>query len=451
MPAIDTSIFELFKIGPGSSSSHTIGPMKAGYDFYRLMDDLTGKKLDQAEKLQVILHGSLAATGKGHGTDRAVLAGLLGSAPETCSSDFLDNLVIEPQKTFFVKLRNKIVGLAAKDIIFNTSGHNFPFSNTMIIRLSGKTGVLLEREYYSVGGGFLQWKGWRKTRRNAPLYPYSNTLELQKQLKKHHLNLPDLMMANEQAITGATKTQINSQLDQILAVMDDAVIRGIRTEGYLPGPIGLHRKAPLLFQRSQKMSKNPDRFMVRLCAYAFAAAEENAAGHIVVTAPTCGSAGILPGVIRLLRHHSKIPSSLLREALLTAAAIGFIAKHNASISGAEVGCQGEVGVASSMAAALIAQAHHAEFEIIENAAETALEHHLGVTCDPVQGYVQIPCIERNAMGAVKAYTAYLIAREGIPEWHLVGLDKAVKAMMLTGRDMQPKYKETAEGGLAKCC
>jgi len=425
--------------------------MKAGYDFYRLMNDLPDEKLRNADKLQVILHGSLAATGRGHGTDKAVVAGLLGKTPETCPADFLDELAFLPRKNILVAIKNKIFPLSGKDIVFDKSEHNFPFSNTMIIRLSAKNDVLLEREYYSVGGGFLQWKGWRKTKRGAPLYPYSNAVELNKQMNKHHLNLPELIMANEQAITGATKAQINDGLDHILAVMDNAVARGIRTEGYLPGPIGLHRKAPLLFQRAKKMSKNPDRFMASLCAYAFAAAEENAAGHIVVTAPTCGSAGILPGVIRLLRHHHKIPALLLREALLAAAAIGFIAKHNASISGAEVGRQGEVGVASSMAAALIAQAHRAEFEIVENAAETALEHHLGMTCDPVKGYVLIPCIERNAMGAVKAYTAYLIAREGIPEWHLVGFDKAVQAMMQTGRDMQSKYKETSEGGLATCC
>lgn len=451
MAAINTSIFELFKIGPGSSSSHTIGPMQAGNDFYGLMNALPDHKLRNTDKLQVILHGSLAATGLGHGTDRAVLAGLLGKTPATCPASFLDELSFRSRKTIAVAIKNNIIPMTVKDIVFDKSPHNFPFSNTLIIRLSGKDGVLLEREYYSVGGGFLQWKGWRKTKRGAPLYPYSNAVELQKQIKKRRLKLPDLMMANEQAITGATKEQINSRLDQILAVMDNAVLRGIQTEGYLPGPIGLHRKAPLLFQRAQKMSKSPDRYMISLCAYAFAAAEENAAGHIVVTAPTCGSAGILPGVIRLLRHHSKIPAAVLREALLAAAAIGFIAKHNASIAGSEVGCQGEVGVASSMAAALIAQAHQVEFEIIENAAETALEHHLGMTCDPVQGYVQIPCIERNAMGAIKAYSAYLIAREGIPEWHLVSFDKAVRAMLITGRDMQSKYKETSEGGLAKCC
>jgi L-serine dehydratase len=199
------------------------------------------------------------------------------------------------------------------------------------------------------------------------------------------------------------------------------------------------------------MGKSHDRFMVSMCAYAFAASEENAAGHIVVTAPTCGSAGVIPSIVRMLSHHYKYDGDTIRDALLSAIAVGFIAKHNASISGAEVGCQGEVGVAASMAAALIAYAAGEGFEIAENAAETALEQHMGMTCDPVKGYVQIPCIERNAMGAVKAYASYLIAAGGIPEWHVVGLDKALKAMSLTGRDMSTRYKETSEGGLAKCC
>ena len=206
-----------------------------------------------------------------------------------------------------------------------------------------------------------------------------------------------------------------------------------------------------MYQRSRGMPQNAERMLVCLCAYAFAAAEENAAGHTVVTAPTCGSAGVIPAVVYLLRRHSRIPLAMLRKALLGAVAIGFIAKQNASISGAEVGCQGEIGVASSMAAALIALAHGCNVRIAENAAETALEHHLGMTCDPVKGYVQIPCIERNAMGAVKAWTSYLIAREGLPDWHIVGLDKAIEAMRQTGRDMKPEYRETAQGGLARCC
>jgi len=276
-------------------------------------------------------------------------------------------------------------------------------------------------------------------------------MELWKQMKKHRLDIAELMMANEKAISGMDEAGINRGLDHIIDVMEDAVERGIRTEGYLPGPIGLHRKAPLFFQRAKGMPQNAERLLVYLCAYAFAASEENAAGHTVVTAPTCGSAGVIPAVVRLLRRHQKIPLEKVPGALLGAAAVGFIAKQNASISGAEVGCQGEIGVAASMAAALVALANDSGVRIAENAAETALEHHLGMTCDPVKGYVQIPCIERNAMGAVKAYTAYLIAREGLPDWHMVGLDKAIEAMNMTGRDMRAEYRETAKGGLARCC
>ena len=261
----------------------------------------------------------------------------------------------------------------------------------------------------------------------------------------------ELMLANEKAITGLNETEVNLRLDRIIAVMKESVRRGVHTEGFLPGPIGLHRKAALLYQRAKELPQNAERLLVYLCAYAFAAAEENAAGHIVVTAPTCGSAGVVPSIVSLLLNHYKLPIETVRGALLASVAIGFIAKQNASISGAEVGCQGEIGVASSMAAALLAFANDNGVRVAENAAETALEHHLGMTCDPVKGYVQIPCIERNAMGAVKAYTAWLIAREGLPVWHIVGLDNAVEAMNLTGRDMKVEYRETSQGGLARCC
>jgi len=451
MPVITTSIFELLKIGPGPSSSHTIGPMKAGRDFHRLMAELPPEHMDRAGTLQVRLYGSLSATGKGHGTDRAVLAGLLGKSPDDCPPDFLDAIPFNRDGSLTIPAGGVEITLRQSDMIYDDGQHDFPFSNTLVIRLSGKDGIILEKEYYSVGGGFLQWKGWREPERGAPPYPYGNTIELWKQMKKRRLDLAELMMANEKAISGMDEAGINRGLDHIIDVMEDAVERGIRTEGYLPGPIGLHRKAPLFFQRAKGMPQNAERLLVYLCAYAFAASEENAAGHTVVTAPTCGSAGVIPAVVRLLRRHQKIPLEKVRGALLGAAAVGFIAKQNASISGAEVGCQGEIGVAASMAAALVALANDSGVRIAENAAETALEHHLGMTCDPVKGYVQIPCIERNAMGAVKAYTAYLIAREGLPDWHMVGLDKAIEAMNMTGRDMRAEYRETAKGGLARCC
>jgi len=459
MKTITTSIFDLFKIGPGPSSSHTIGPMLAGNNFMHLLHNLGPAILAPARSLRILLYGSLSDTGRGHGTDRAVLAGLLGHEPESCSAQTLDSLDLNRRAHHSVAVRGHSINIIPSDIIFTTkrrgSGHNrrphFPYSNTLVIQLMGGTKVLFEREYYSVGGGFIEWKDFKPERRGRPRFPYANTLQLQDQLRRHRITLHTLLLENEQAITGMTPGQIQKQLDVILDAMIAAVKRGLTTEGYLPGPIHLHRKGPLLFQRAQKMAHSPDRFMVDLSAYALATAEENAAGHPVVTAPTCGSAGVLPAILCLLQRHNKLPRAVLRDAMLSAAAVGFIIKHGASLSGAEVGCQGEIGAASAMAAAFIADAHGQPFIIMENAAETALEHHLGMTCDPVKGYVQIPCIERNAMGAVKAYTAYLIACAGIPEWHVVGLDKVIKAMAMTGRDMPCQYKETSRGGLAHCC
>lgn len=458
MQPITTSIFDLFKIGPGPSSSHTIGPMRAGNNFIRLLQNLPPTALAPARSLRVLLYGSLSDTGRGHGTDRAVLAGLLGHEPASCSAQTLDSLDLDRGARHTVAIRDHSLTITPADIIFTTERRggrrdrtpHFPYSNTLVIQLMGAAGALFEREYYSVGGGFVEWKGYKPERRGRPRFPYSNTVQLQVQLQRHRISLHTLMLENEQAITGMALDRIYEQLDAVLDTMTAAVKGGIVTEGYLPGPIHLHRKGSLLFQRAQKMGRSPDRFLVYLSAYAFAASEENAAGHPVVTAPTCGSAGVIPAVLYFLHRHNELPRAVLRDALLAAAAIGFIIKHGASISGAEVGCQGEVGAASAMAAAFIADANSHPFMILENAAETALEHHLGMTCDPVKGYVQIPCIERNAMGAVKAYTAYTIACAGIPEWHIVGLDKAVKAMAMTGRDMPCQYKETSRGGLARC-
>lgn len=459
MRPINTSVFDLFKIGPGPSSSHTIGPMLAANNFLELLRESPPPLLAQARGLRVLLYGSLSRTGRGHGTDRAVLAGLLGHKPETCSALTLDGIDLRPAARFSVRAGKIALAVTPADIVFTTEkkgarfpARRFPFSNTLLIQLLGDAGkVLLEREYYSVGGGFIEWKGFRPEPRGRPKYPYATALQLRAQLQRHHLSLHALVLENEQAVTGLEPERIRERLDATLDAMAASVKRGIVTEGFLPGPIHLHRKGALLFQRAQKMGRSPERFLVYLSAYAFAAAEENAAGHTIVTAPTCGSAGVMPAVLHFLRHHKDVPLAALRNALLSSAAIGFIIRHGASISGAEVGCQGEIGVASAMAAAFLAGAHDQPFVIMENAAETALEHHLGMTCDPVRGYVQIPCIERNAMGAVKAYTAYTIACGGIPEWHIVGLDNAVKAMAMTGRDMSCSYKETALGGLAKSC
>jgi L-serine dehydratase len=451
MPAIDLSIFDLFKIGPGPSSSHTIGPMKAGYDFIGTARALPADTLAKAAALEVRLFGSLSATGKGHGTDRAILAGLLGRSPESCPPEFLDELARDPLTPRPTELGGTRLLLNTGNVIFDAIDHDHPFNNTLIIRLFGddpKAPPLLEREYYSVGGGFIQIKGQEQPPRKAPLYPYATMAELRNRLSENDLSLHRLILENEMAITGADATTIMAGLDTILRVMDESVSAGLAAEGLLPGPLGLARKAKHIFERSCIKSQPHEATLGHLCAYAFAVSEENAAGHIIVTAPTCGSVGILPAMVRIMRTRLSLAEQSIREGMLAAAAVGLLAKHNATIAGAEGGCQAEIGVASAMAAAMLAHATGYGPHVTENAAETALEHHLGMTCDPVGGYVQIPCIERNAMSVGKAYTAFIIATDESPAAHKVGLDEAIAAMMTTGRDMSCKYKETAQGGLA---
>ena len=449
MNPITTSLFELFKIGPGPSSSHTIGPMKAGFDFIRLLRTFSADIQEKARGMEVHLYGSLSATGRGHGTDRAVLAGLLGHDPRTCSSSFMDSLGLENDGAHPVCIGTQTLYLTRDIVVFDAFEHDFPYSNTLQIRLLGEdTKVLFEREYYSVGGGFIQWKGEEQTVRGEPVYPYSTMKELKKILRSENLRLHEVILANERSITGASTDEIMDGLNHCIQTMIESVETGIHTEGILPGPIGLHRKAAVLYERACKTTQSADHLMVALSAYAFGAAEENAAGHRIVTAPTAGSCGVVPAVVYVLKNHRNIADGALWEGLMAAASVGFLAKHNASIAGADVGCQGEIGVAAAMAASLLTYAQGYRFQVTENAAEIALEHHLGMTCDPVLGYVQIPCIERNAMGALKAYTAFLIASAEIPGNHKVDLDQVIRAMGETGRDMCMKYKETSQGGLA---
>lgn len=451
MAVIDLSVFDLFKIGPGPSSSHTIGPMKAGCDFLRLARQLPAEALAAVAGLEVELFGSLSATGRGHGTDRAVLAGLLGQCPEHCPPAFLDELARDPAAKRTMDLGPRTLDISVANVSFGPIEHDYPCNNTLVIRLLGREGreaLLLEREYYSVGGGFLQYKGQPEEVRGAPVYPYASMADVRRLTARHGIGLPQLMLANEQAVSGAPAAAILAGLDTVLAVMDASVGAGLLAQGVLPGPLGLERKAKGLFERSRSKNAPYQSALSELCAYAFAAAEENAAGHVVVTAPTCGSAGIVPAAARFMRTRLALPEQAIREGLLAAALVGFLAKRNATIAGAEGGCQAEIGVASAMAAAMLAQAMGYGVNVVENAAETALEHHLGLTCDPVGGFVQIPCIERNAMGVVKAYTAYLIASDETPDHHKVGLDQAFAAMLATGRDMNCKYKETGLGGLA---
>lgn len=443
MTAITTSVFELFKIGPGPSSSHTIGPMKAGYNFHQAVADLSFD--EHPDNIEVRLYGSLSATGKGHGTDRAVIAGLLGFKPDNVECEFLDSLADGASRQF--ESGQISLGLSVKDVVFAEVENDFPYANTLLLRLRKGEAILFEQEYYSIGGGFIKWKGQQSEIPRVPPHQYSNMDELKAILSDEGLRMHQAILANETAISGISEEEIYEKLDDILDAMKQAVRNGLAAEGILPGPIGLHRKAKRLFDNSTQPNC-ADSFLLRLNAYGFAASEENAAGHIVVTAPTSGSAGVIPAAVYALEEELGIERERVREGMLIAAALGFIAKHNASIAGAEVGCQGEVGVASAMAVGLITYANGHRFWRTENAAETALEHHLGLTCDPVGGYVQIPCIERNAMGVVRAYNSYLIASVENEEFHKVRFDEVVKAMAETGKDMNSKYKETSLGGLA---
>ena len=452
MTAIALSIFDIFKIGPGPSSSHTIAPMKAGYDFVREAERLSSEELKQAEKIEVRLYGSLSATGKGHGTDVAVVAGLMGNPPETCSTELMEHLHLQKETVVNpITIGDKPFHLAVKDVIYDVVQHDFPFSNTLVIRLLDKRATpVFEKEYYSVGGGFLQWKGWKAPDRGKPIHQYDTAISLEKILNKTGFSGHDIFFENEAAITGASTEDIISGMEMILEAMEASVDEGLNGEGLLPGPLKIQRNAAYLYRNSCVMDGSAGRFIALLSAYALAAAEENAAGHRVVTAPTCGAAGVIPAVYCLLKRHLGIPMKNLRRGLMAAAVIAFLCKENASIAGAEVGCQGEIGVATAMAAAMITYAIQEDLVQAVHSAAVALEHQLGLTCDPVQGYVQIPCIQRNAVGAVKAYTAHLLAVLEKPGYFDLRLDYVIKAMAETGRDMNCKYKETGLGGLAVC-
>lgn len=441
-----TLLSEFYKMGPGPSSSHTMGPMRITYDFYQRISQLPAEQLNKATGLKVHLYGSLSATGKGHGTDRASLAGLLGKSPAECPPQFLDDLAANPDKSYSLTLGPKTLNLTLKDVIFDETKGEFHHPNTMTCKLLAGTEVLYELEYYSVGGGFIEWKGYEIPAKGQPKYPYEHARELKKYLIDDNIPLGKLLLENEMAISGKSEKEIWEFLDQVAEVMIRGVETGLTVESILPGPIQLHSKAAGM--QLMKVNKGPaGRAITTVASYGFAMGEENARGHIIVTAPTAGSAGIIPAVLKSLRDLN-IPAQKIREGFLAAAAIGYLCKHNATLSGAEGGCQAEVGVGSSMGAAMIAQACGEGPKVVSNAAESALEHHLGMTCDPVAGYVQVPCIERCAYGAVKAWTAYCIASEENPQERRVDLDTTIDAMALTAREMNSKYKETSEGGLA---
>jgi L-serine dehydratase len=445
-----TTADEFYKVGPGPSSSHTIGPMRITYDFYQRATKLPADQLAKATKLQVNLFGSLSATGKGHGTERAALAGLVGKEPATVDPKFLDGLRDKPDQVFPVKLGDKTINVSLKDVIYDATKGDFKHPNTMTVKLLAGNDVLLEQEYYSVGGGFIEWKGYEPPKKNPPKYPFRTMKELRAHADDNKLTIAKVMMANETSISGKSEAEVNAFIDKIINAMVATVKSGLSMpeDDVLPGPIKLHSKAATVYKRAMDDKYEAERGIGALSAFALAASEENGRGHLVITAPTGGSAGVMPALVYGLLEVRKLPREKVRDGMLAAAAVGYLCKHHATLSAAEGGCQAEIGVASSMAAALIAQSFDAESRVVENAAESALEHHLGMTCDPVAGYVQVPCIERCAFGAVKAWTAYAIASNEIASRHRVDFDATVMALAQTAKDMNSKYKENSEAGLA---
>lgn len=445
-----TTLEEFYKVGPGPSSSHTIGPMRITYDFYQRCEKLPADQLAKATALRVHLFGSLSATGKGHGTERAALAGIIGKEPATIDPSFLDELAARPDQTFPVTLGPARFQASLQDVIYDATKGDFPHPNTMTCKLVAGDTVLHELEYYSVGGGFIEWKGYEPPKKGQPKYPYATMQELQEHAEKNGLSVAQVVMANEVAVSGKSEAEINAFLDKISTAMVNIVKSGLAAPSTtLPGPIKLKTKAGEVFKRASDDAYEKQRGVGVVAAYALAGSEENARGHLVVTAPTGGSAGVLPALVYVLGEGGrKLPQEKIRAGLLAGAAIGYLGKHNATLAGAEGGCQAEIGVASAMGAALIAQAHDFPHRVVANAAESALEHHLGMTCDPVAGFVQVPCIERCAYGAVKAWTGFMIASNEIPAHRRVDFDTTMAAMALTAKEMNGKYKETSEGGLA---
>jgi L-serine dehydratase len=445
-----TTIDEFYKVGPGPSSSHTIGPMRITYDFYQRCTKLPADQLARATALKVHLFGSLSATGKGHGTERASLAGIVGKEPATVEPAFLDGLASNPDQTFDVTLGGKTFKASLKDIVYDEPKGNFPHPNTMTCKLMAGDQVLLEQEYYSVGGGFIEWKGYTPPKKGQPKYPYATMKELQTHAEKNNLSIAQVVMANEVAVSGKSEAEVSAFVHKIHTAMINIVKAGLDAPpSTLPGPIKLKTKAGDVYKRALEDKYVGQKGVGVVAAYALAGSEENARGHLVVTAPTGGSAGVMPAIVYAIGEGGRnLPDEKIRDGFLAAAAVGYLCKHNATLSGAEGGCQAEIGVASAMGAAFLAQAHDFPPQVVANAAESSLQHHLGMTCDPVAGFVQVPCIERCAFGAVKAWTGFMIATNEIASNRRVDFDTTVDAMALTAREMNAKYKETSEGGLA---
>ena len=446
MPTI--SVFDIFKIGIGPSSSHTVGPMKAAREFATQLAALDAV----VDNIQVTLHGSLAYTGKGHGTDSAIILGLMGYEPDTLDPDAVDDLLraVHSDGRLSVPAIGEIDFSPKTDLVFNYTEELPRHTNGMrFIARDSSGGVMLSEDYYSLGGGFVA-RGDEPERANQtgePPYPFTSGAELLMMADKGSLTIAELVEINEKQ--WRSEKEIRQRLMDIWSAMQDCVERGLRTEGILPGRLAVVRRAAKLHARmlAQEEPTSLDA-MDWVNVYAIAVNEENAAGGRVVTSPTNGAAGIIPAVLHYyVRFVARASDEGILRFLLVAGAIGTLYKINASISGAEMGCQGEVGVACSMAAGGLVAAKNGNNSQIENAAEIGMEHNLGLTCDPVGGLVQIPCIERNAMGAVKAINAARLAMHGDGS-HKVTLDQVISTMRQTGLDMSTRYKETSEGGLA---
>ncbi|HEY3851590.1 MAG TPA: L-serine ammonia-lyase [Steroidobacteraceae bacterium] len=445
------SVFDIFKIGIGPSSSHTMGPMNAARSFVELL--AARGLLERTAQVSAQLYGSLALTGRGHCTDRAILLGLSGMSPDTIDSAAVEPTLHGIRSTGRIRLlgRHEIAFDEPLNLLFHIDqvlpGHS---NGLRFTAHDAALAVLAREEYYSIGGGFIVQAGastFDGEKRAPPPYEFESGARLLELCRQEGLEIHELLLARERAWYG--EADIRARLMCIWQVMQDCVRRGFEAQGLLPGVLGVRRRAPKLYR--QLMGGDPSSPMHALDwvnVYALAVNEENAAGGQVVTAPTNGAAGIVPAVLHYYRRFEPgADDAGVMRFLLSAAAMGMLYKQNASISGAEMGCQGEVGVACSMAAAGLVSAMNGTNEQVENAAEIGMEHNLGLTCDPVAGLVQIPCIERNAMGSVKAINAARLALRGDGS-HKVTLDQVIATMRQTGLDMSTIYKETSQGGLA---
>ncbi len=449
-PVLMTSLFDLFKIGIGPSSSHTVGPMRAAR---RFAVELEGSgRLATTARVTVELYGSLALTGHGHGTDRAILLGLLGEQPDLIDPAAIEGILqkVRAEESLALLGKQAVPFHEAEDLLWHRAATLPGHPNGMRYTAFAANGSVLRQEIlYSIGGGFIRADGEDTSTQAITKipYPFHSAAELLQLAQQHQRSIWQLILANESvARSGAG---VRAGIQRIWQTMQDCAERGLTTEGTLPGGLNVRRRAPEMRAKLlQKQAGDPLAPMDWLTLYAIAVNEENAAGGRVVTAPTNGAAGVIPAVANYYRHF--VPGAddegLLRY-FLTAAAVGILYKENASISGAEVGCQGEVGVACSMAAGGLVAAMGGKNDEVEHAAEIAMEHNLGMTCDPIGGLVQIPCIERNAMGAVKAVNACRIAMNETGT-HKVSLDQVIETMYRTGLDMQSRYKETSQAGLA---